>query len=236
MPNTVFTTASGIHAAPLTEFCLLAILAHSRQLRRVLENQRARRWEKFPSTDVLGRTVVILGVGRIGTELARRCGAIGMKVVGIKRSVDGIEPAALHLDELHGIDALHQVLPRAEYLVNITPHTPQTEGLLGATELALLPRGAYLTNVGRGAALDEAALVAAVRSGHLAGAALDVFAEEPLPEQSPLWGMEEILVSPHTTSFTDRENHNITELFCENLRRYAAGRELRNVYRPGLGY
>jgi phosphoglycerate dehydrogenase-like enzyme len=152
-----------------------------------------------------------------------------MTVIGIKRSVAGADPTALHVDELYAPEDLRQALPRAEYLVLVAPHTDQTEKLLGAAELALLPRGAFIVNIGRGATLDEPALIEALRSGHLGGAALDVFIEEPLPADSPLWSMPNVLISPHSGSTTDRENGRITDLFCENLRRYLAGEPLLNV-------
>src|SRR5262249_49540922 len=124
---------------------------------------------------------------------------------------------------------LHTVLRRAEYLVLITPHTDETERMIGAEELALLPPGAVLINIGRGALIDESALIAALRSGHLGGAALDVFAEEPLPPDNPLWELPNVLISPHSGSTSDRENARLTELFCENLRRFLAGEPLLNI-------
>jgi len=127
-------------------------------------------------------------------------------------------------------------LRQADVLVLMVPHTPQTEKMIGAKELAALPRGSYFINTARGAVVDEPALVEALRSGHLGGAALDVFAEEPLPPGSPLWGMPNVLISPHSASTSDRENRRITDLFCENLRRYLAGEQLQNVLNPELMY
>jgi glyoxylate/hydroxypyruvate reductase A len=128
------------------------------------------------------------------------------------------------------------MLPLAEYLVVIVPHTPETEKMIGAAELALLPKGAYFINIARGAAVDEPALIEALRSGHLSGAALDVFGVEPLPSDSPFWEMPNVLVSPHSASTSDRENRRITELFCDNLRRYLAGEPLWNVLDTRLMY
>jgi phosphoglycerate dehydrogenase-like enzyme len=128
------------------------------------------------------------------------------------------------------------MLRQADVLVLMVPHTPQTEKMIGVKELAALPRGAFFINTARGAVVDEPALVEALRSGHLGGAALDVFAEEPLPPGSPLWGMPTVLISPHSASTSDRENRRITDLFCENLRRYLAGEQLQNVLNPELMY
>jgi phosphoglycerate dehydrogenase-like enzyme len=229
MPNTVFTTASGIHAVPLAEFCALAMLTFSRGLLVSLAQQREKRWERFAGSDLAGRTLGIVGVGKIGVEVARVARALRMNVVGVKRTIGRVDPAALHLHALYPPEQLHELLRQSEFLVLATPHTDATERLIGAHELAALPRGAVVINIGRGAVLDEAALVAALQSGHLGGAALDVFETEPLPPASPLWAMPNVLVSPHSGSTSDRENARLTDLFCENIRRYVAGAPLLNV-------
>ncbi len=230
MPDTVITTASGVHAQPLAEFCLMVMLAFSRGLLGMLEQQRRRHWERFAGADLAGRTLAVVGVGAIGQEVARLGKALGMRVLGVKRSVAGVDPAALHLDALYPPEALHTVLKQAEFLVLIMPHTPETEKMIGAEELALLPDGAVFINVGRGRLVDELALIEALRSGHLGGAGLDVFAEEPLPADSPLWRLSNVLVSPHSGSTSDRENSRLTALFCENLRRFLAGQPLLNLF------
>jgi glyoxylate/hydroxypyruvate reductase len=229
MPGAIFTTASGVHAAPLAEFCSMALLMFSRGYFRAQELQRERRWERYAGTDLEGRTLAIIGVGRIGGAVARIGRALGMRVIGTKRRVAGVDPSALGLDELYAPADLPALLRQAEFLVIVTPHTDETERLIGAEQLALMPRGAALINIGRGAVLDEPALVAALQSGHLSGAALDVFATEPLPPESPLWGMPNVLVSPHSASTSDRENQRLTDLFCENLRRFLADEPLLNV-------
>ena len=197
-----------------------------------MRDQQRKHWQQFSSTDLVGRTLLIVGVGRIGRELARIAKAFGMEVLGIKRDTHGIDAKTLHLDALHPVADLPDLLERAEVLVLCTPHTPETEGMIGAEEMGRLPRGAILINIARGAVIDEPALIDALRSGHLGAAALDVYAEEPLPEDSPLWEMDNVLVSPHSGSITDRENELITDLFCENLRRYLDGRELLNRLDP----
>jgi glyoxylate/hydroxypyruvate reductase len=229
MPHTRFTTASGVHARPLAEFCALALLAFSRGLFTMLDAQRRRHWERFAGTDLLGRTLVIFGHGSIGEEVARVARTLGMRVVGIRRTRVGEDLAQHQVDELHSQAALASILPRADFLVLAAPHTAETEGVIGSGELALLPRGAVIVNVSRGALLDEEALVEALRSGHLGGAALDVFREEPLPASSPLWDMPNVLVSPHSASTSDRENALLTDLFCDNLRRFLSGLPLRNL-------
>lgn len=229
MPGCLFTTASGVHARPLAEFSLMAMMMHVRNFWLMQAQQSQRHWERLAGTDLDGRTVAIVGMGKIGTEVARLARPFGMTVLGSKRSPQGLDPADLWLDELHGPEGLAAILPRAEFLVLATPHTDETEALIGPAELDLLPDGAMLINIARGAVVDEAALIAALRSGKLAAAALDVFEEEPLPPDSPLWTMPNVIVSPHSASTSDRENSRITDIFCENLRRYLAGQELTNV-------
>jgi len=247
MRDIVFTTASGVHAPPLAEFAVLSMLMHARRIPHVVRAQAERRWERFAGTDLEGRTVLVVGLGRIGRAVARRARAFGMHVVGVRREGGGgAGPAPFHdaprnwpggsvaaadedAHEIHTPDALPGLLPRADFLVLVAPHTDETEGMIAAAELAALPRGAAVVNIGRGALVDEPALVEALRSGHLGGAYLDVFADEPLPADSPLWAMPNVLVSPHSASTSDRENRRITDLFLDNLRRWLDGRPLRNV-------
>ena len=231
MPNTVITTASGVHRRPLAEFVIMAMLMHYKGAMRMIETQPRRHWERYAGTDLEGRTLAIVGLGRVGAEIARMCRALGMIVIG-----SDLRSAPDIVDRYYELDRLPAMLRQADVLVLMVPHTPQTEKMIGAKELAALPRGSYFINTARGAVVDEPALVEALRSGHLGGAALDVFAEEPLPPGSPLWGMPNVLISPHSASTSDRENRRITDLFCENLRRYLAGEQLQNVLNPELMY
>lgn len=224
MPDTIFTTASGVHARPLAEFCMMAMLMHYKRLRHILAEQEARRWERYAATDLDGRTLAVVGLGRIGREVARMAQGLGMKTVGTRArgDDDGV-------DRFYPPGELHAMLGQADVVVVIVPHTPETEKLIDASALAAMKPGAFFINIARGAVVDEPALIAALESGHLSGAALDVFAEEPLPPDSPFWSMPNVLVSPHSASTSDRENERITDLFCANLRRYLAGQPLLNV-------
>jgi glyoxylate/hydroxypyruvate reductase len=152
-----------------------------------------------------------------------------MKAIGVKRTVTNEAPGDHGVDELHAASEFRKVLPRADFVVLAAPHTRETEKVLGRDEFGLLPPGAVIINIGRGALVDEPAMIEALRSGRLAGAALDVFDTEPLPEDSPLWSMSNVLVSPHSASTSDRENGRLTELFCDNLARFLRGDALRNV-------
>ena len=229
MPGTLFTTASGVHAIPLAEYALMSILIFRRKIPEMFADQRERRWERFASTDLAERSLAVVGMGSIGREVARVASEFGMRTIGVKRTVAGVDPDALHLDALYGLDELHEALRGAEHVVLSVPHTPETEGMIGADELALLAPGAIIVNVARGAVVEESALVEALESGHVGGAALDVFQEEPLPGDSPFWAMPNVVVCAHSAGTSDRENERITDIFCENLRRYLAGEPLLNV-------
>ncbi len=229
MPDTVFTSARGVHDQPLAEFSLMVMMAFNKKLIHTLESQKKKNWARFAGTDLRDKTIGIVGMGKVGQRIGQLCQSFGMKVLGVKRETNGITPSSVFADELYNQTEIEKMLSRAEYLVLIAPHTPETEKMMGEKELALLPKGAILINIGRGALVDEQALIRALQSGHLGGAGLDVFEVEPLPKTSPLWEMPNVIVSPHSASTSDRENELITEVFCENIKNYLAGRPLINV-------
>lgn len=229
MPHTVFTNAAGIHAQPLAEFCFMVMTIFNKGVLEMLADQKARRWERYAGLDLSHRTLVIVGLGKVGQEVARLARQFRMNVIGVKRSIHNADLSSLYVDELHAPEDLPAVLPRAEFLVLIAPHTPETEKMMGEEEFALMPRGAVLINIGRGALIDEPALIESLNSGQLRGAGLDVFETEPLPGESPFWDMPNVIVSPHSASTTNNENQLLTDLFCQNLQRYLAGEPLINV-------
>ena len=216
-----WTSSSGVHATPLAEWSIFGILAFAKGLPAIQRDQRARAWrEHFPVPELRGTTVLVVGLGAIGREVARLAEAFGMSVLTVRRSEGD-------LDEL---------LPRADSIVVTLPLTDETRGLITRERIASMRPGATFVNVGRGAVVDEEALVDALRSGHLRGAALDVFAEEPLPPESPLWELDNVILSPHTAALSIHENERIVELFAENLRRYLAGEELVSRIRTSVFY
>ena len=225
MPGTLFTTASGVHAIPLAEFCIMSMLNHYRGLAQMQADQAAHRWERFATTDLPGKTVAVIGMGNIGAEIARLSSAHGMRVIGSKMTPESLPNVA----RVFPHDELHAMLAEADVVVMTAPHTPVTDQMLDGQAFAAMRDGALFINIGRGATVDEHALIGALQSGKLSGAALDVFAEEPLPADSPLWDMPNVLVSPHSASTSDKENERLTDLFCDNLRRFLDGRPLRNV-------
>lgn len=229
LERVVVTSASGVHAGPLAEFCLFGILAFSRGLPRLQADQRARRWGHYPIGELRGRSALLLGTGAIGLEVARLVKAFGMRTVGVSASGRRQGP---NLDEHHRSDRLVELAAHADVLVISVPLTEKTTGLVSAEVLAALPRGAIVVNVGRGPVVDEDALDAALVGGRLAGAALDVFSREPLPSSSALWTRPNVILSPHTAALSPRENERIVELFVENLGRYQRGAPLRNRITP----
>ncbi|MCC7445812.1 MAG: D-2-hydroxyacid dehydrogenase [Anaerolineae bacterium] len=223
--NWVFTTASGIHARPLAEFVMMAVLMFAKDYQYLQDKQAAQQWQRYCSTELVGKTLAIIGLGKIGQETAKLAKAFDMRVIGSRRHPD--RPVA-HVDKLYGPDELPALLREADYLALACPHTPETENLIGAKELATLPRGAVLINIARGAVVDQNALIEALQTGHLRGAALDVFSPEPLPKGNPLWEMPNVLISPHSASTADTENQKLTTLFIDNLNRYLKGEPLIN--------
>ena len=223
----VVTTASGVHAIPLAEFAMLGLLAFTKRLPRMLRDKERRYWPpaEQPSGELRGQTLLIVGAGSIGAEVARMAAALGMRVLGVKR--DPSEPVE-HIEELHPIDALGGLVGRADAVVAALPGTTATDGLFDAAILGAFKPGAVFVNVGRGTVVDEAALVQRLRDGTIAGAALDVFEQEPLPSDSPLWELDNVIVSPHDTARVPAEVGRQVDVFCENLRAYLDGEPLRN--------
>ncbi|WP_027345174.1 D-2-hydroxyacid dehydrogenase [Hamadaea tsunoensis] len=222
-----FTTAAGIHAVPLAEFAVMGALHFVKGVPHLRAQQENHRWQRYTTSRLAGRTVTVVGLGGIGRRVVESFRALGTNVIEVGRPGSA---AAYTTDDLDGI------LPRTDVLVLCTPLTAQTENMLDERRIGLLKPGAVLVNIGRGQLVDEPALIAALTAGHITGAALDVFATEPLPETSPLWDLDNVLVSPHSASTVDAENAAITDLFCDNLRRFLDGVELRNTYRRDLGY
>ena len=222
LERVMITSASGVHVGPLAEFCLLGLLHFTKGVPRLWADQRAHHWDHYPVAELRGGTVLVLGLGAIGSEVARLTKAFGMHTIGINRRGMSDSP---HVDEVYSSGELRDVLPLAEAVVVTLPLTAETRGMLDAQAIARVKPGAILVNAGRGGVIDEPALVQALREHPLGGAALEVFATEPLPTDSPLWDLPGVLISPHTAALSVHENERISELFCENLRRYLAGAE-----------
>jgi D-2-hydroxyacid dehydrogenase (NADP+) len=222
------TTSAGSTAEPIAQTAIMGLLALARGFPRWLTAQRARRWDperKIPPRDLRGQTAVILGLGKIGAEFARLARVLGLKVIGVRRTPRKPDDP---VDELHAPVALPGLLERCDWLVIACPLTAQTRGLIDAAMIARLPRGARMINVARGEIVVEPALIEALRSGHLAGAYLDVFETEPLPPESPLWDLPNVLVTPHNSSAAAGNQERVLGIFLDNLARWQRGAPLLN--------
>ena len=223
----IFTTASGVHARPLAEFCLMAMLMFVKNYAEMDRLKQMQTWQRFNGSELHGMTVGIIGLGKIGRDVAQICNFFGMRVIGTRRDIS--QPVAA-VDQLFAPDELDAVLPQVDFLVLCTPHTPETDGLLSAERIALLQSTAVLINIARGAIVDQRALTQALQTGKLAGAALDVTDPEPLPADDPLWQMPNVIISHHSASTADTENNKLTDLFIRNLRNYLADEPLKNRF------
>jgi phosphoglycerate dehydrogenase-like enzyme len=233
----VITNGAAVHAATVAEHGLAMMLAVARGLPQAGADQAARRWQPQPWLAGLrrlaGATALLVGMGRIGRELAPRLAAMGMHVLGVRRHPERPEPGVA---EMHAPEALDALLPRADWLILALPATPATDRLIGAAQLARLPAHAVVVNLGRGPALDEAALANALHAGRLAGAALDVFAHEPLPPASPLWSAPGCLLTPHVAAAVPDTWQRQTDLVAAHLRRFLAGQPLEPLVDKQRGY
>lgn len=225
------TNGAGLHAPPIAEHVLMCMLAARRGLLPLLRVQAEGRWDRRAALggEMTGARVLILGYGLIGQAIAHRARALGAQVTGARRR--GRRSANVILG-----DAWRDLLSEADFLVVAAPLTPQTRGMVGAAELAALKPGAWVVNIARGPLIHEEALLAALRGDRLGGAALDVFDEEPLPEGHALWSLPNVILTPHVSAFTDRFPERAVELFLDNLRRFRAGRRLRNRVDLRAGY
>lgn len=233
LSRVLITRAGGVHAGPLAEFAVLGLLAFTKGLPRLLADKQARHWDHYPMAELAGATVLVVGLGSIGAEVARLAKALGMRVIAVNRTGRTDSP---YVDEVRTSRFLGDLLPVAHGVVLTLPLTEETRGMIDAAAISRMHTGAVLVDVGRGGVVDEPALVQALERGRLAGAALDVFATEPLPPDSVLWDLPNVLISPHTAGLSVRENERIVALFTENLRRYLAGDELISRVHPTLLY
>jgi phosphoglycerate dehydrogenase-like enzyme len=226
------TNAPGLHTVPIAESVLAAMLDHAKRLRRRRIDQKNREWNRLENDELAERTVLILGLGRIGKRVAQLCRAFGMRVVGTKRNVEDVSD----VEKVFSLADLNEYLPRADFLVLALPLTDETEHVLCEEQFSLMKQTAYLINVGRGKSVDEQAMLTALSKKTISGAYLDAFAEEPLPENHPLWDMENVLLVPHDSHSSPFIGDRMVEIFCSNLQRYVKGEPLKNVCDPKKGY
>jgi phosphoglycerate dehydrogenase-like enzyme len=229
----VFTNAAGIHAPYCAEHAFALLLALTRGIHRYVRNQAKRQWLVTPLLEIGGWTLGIIGMGGFGLHMAQRGKALGMRVIAVDPYREDKPPV---VDEMLPPDRLPELLEQSDVLMIACPHTAETHHLIDAETLKLVKPGVYLINVTRGGIVDESALVDALRDGRVAGAGLDVFEVEPLPEDSPLWDMENVVITPHSAGQSQHRPRPTIELFCDNIGRYLRGAPLRNVVDKQLGF
>jgi phosphoglycerate dehydrogenase-like enzyme len=213
------TNMHGLHGDSVPEAAIMLMLALARDLPRAMRQRNARKWERYPSQLLKGKTVGIFGVGAIARSLAPKCKSFGMKVIGITSAVRGVEG----IDRMVRRDDLDSVVGELDFLVLLTPYTAETRGIVGEKVIGAMKPSAFLVNLARGGIVDEEALVGALRDKRLAGAALDVFATEPLPEDHPFWSMDNVIVTPHLGGFHDQYAEEALPTVVENFRKFLAG-------------
>jgi glyoxylate/hydroxypyruvate reductase len=230
----VFTTAAGVHGVPLAEFTLLGLLYFAKGMPALARHQTQRRWELHATAQLRGSQVLLVGLGGVGREVARLLSAVGVEVVGA--GLPGRTYDVQGVTKYVADTQIGDVLGSVDALILACPLTTRTRHLIGERELALLPPGAVIVNVARGAVIDESAMIDALASGRLGGVCLDVFDTEPLPSGSPLWTMDNVIISPHSASTVSDENRLLTDLFIDNIGRWLAGEPLRNLFDKDAGY
>jgi phosphoglycerate dehydrogenase-like enzyme len=243
----VITNARGVFSRPIAEYVMLMILAAARRLPQLLELQAERTWQPLEARELRDVTVGIVGLGSIGRAVGALATAFGCRVIATRRRPEagaeaadgaGDEPflGSVMLDRVLPPERLDELLAESDFVVLAAPLTPDTVGLIGEASIATMKPGAWVINVARGELVDEHALARAVRNGRIGGAVLDTFREEPLPPTSPLYDLPNVILTPHTSWSSTRVLDRSVDLFCDNLRRYAAGEPLLNVVDPSAGY
>jgi phosphoglycerate dehydrogenase-like enzyme len=223
----ILTSASGVHAIPIAEHILALMLTLSRRIHRFAQAQRDHQWRPRGRPGELdGSTIGIIGLGAIGQKTAEKARGLNMRVLGLRRDVSR---SCEHVERIFAPPQLHELLAESDWVVLSASHSRQTDRMIGDAELDAMKSSAYLINIARGGIVDEAALIRALQAGSIAGAGLDVFEAEPLAENSPLWDMGNVIITPHYAGNTPHYADRVVEIFSDNLRRYLAGEPLRNL-------
>lgn len=238
--NVLVTNSTGVHGPVVAEHAITLLLALAKRLPQAMRYQAKKLWsqdrlwnERPRPREVEGATVLVIGMGGIGNEFARRAKALGMKVLGVRENPS---KGAGEADQIFSPAEIDEVLPKADYVLLCTPVTSATTGVINKARINKMKPEAYIINVGRGPLIIESDLIEALRKNRIAGAALDVFDEEPLPEDSPFWSLENVLVTPHTAAVTERLWERHYQLIVENLNRFVLGRPLLNEVDKKRGY
>lgn len=227
------TNARGLHAELMSDHAIAAMVMLQWDFPALFRNQAARRWERSARMPLSGRTLGVVGSGSIGSEIGRRAAEFGMTVHGVRRSGTGTPPG---FSKMFRPRELQELLPVCDFVCVIVPATRETEHMFGAAQFAAMKPSAFFINLARGSVVDETALIAALEDGRIAGAALDVFAEEPPRPDNPLWAMPNVIMTPHVSGMAASNEARLVDLFLDNLSRFQAGQPLRNPVDPRRGY
>jgi phosphoglycerate dehydrogenase-like enzyme len=230
----ILTNASGVHAIPIAEHILALMFALARVLHLNVRSQVEHQWVRRGRVQELdGATLGLVGVGAIGEKTAEKAKGLNMKVLGLRRNPERGSP---FVDRMYGPDGLNDLLSQSNWVAITTALTAETKGMIGRAEFAVMKETAFIINIARGPIIQEQALIRALEEGRIAGAGLDVFEEEPLPENSLLWDMKNVIITPHFAGASPRYMDRLLDIFTENLRRFKAGLPLVNVVDKTLGY
>ncbi len=228
----ILTNSRGIHGIPMAEHVLAMMLSFTRSLRETFANQGKRLWHAASYEEIYDKTLAIVGLGSVGREIAKRAKNMGMRVLASKRTLT----QELFIDKLYTPDQLPHMLSLSDFVVVSVPLTGETQSLFNAKTFAMMKQSAYFINVSRGAVVDEAALLAALQNGTIRGAALDVFCQEPLPAESPLYGAPNLIITPHISSISPYYMMRALKLFTENLNKFYYKSEMLNIVDKKTGY
>jgi phosphoglycerate dehydrogenase-like enzyme len=238
----IVTTAAGIHAENISEYVFGSMLMFNWNWPQMVRLQdkhvwaRSATWYHLGGRELAGHTLGIVGLGHIGRRIAQLGNAFGMHVLGTRRSIHNSGELEQDVDQSFPPEQLHELLQLSDYVVISVPLTRETEKLIGEAELHMMRSNAYLVNIARGRVIDEQALIRALREGWIAGAGLDVTEEEPLPSESPLYSMPNVILTPHISGNSVHYDARLAALFADNLKRYRSGQQLQNQYEPSRGY
>ncbi len=230
--NITLTNSRGIHGIPMAEHVLAMMLTFTRAINQTYESQKAKFWQHFSLEELYDKSIAIIGLGSIGREIAKRAKCLGMKVLATKRTMT----QEIFVDKLYPMDQLPHLLSSADFVVVTLPLTEQTKGLFSLEMFRNMKKSAYFINVARGAIVNEADLITALEIGVIKGAALDVFEQEPLPETSPLWEVENLIITPHIAANSPYYIDRALKLFIENLSKFYNDSEMLNIVNKQVGY